>query len=336
MLRQPVTQVFLTNVAVVRYRVKNKKFELACYPNKVLDWRNGLEKSLENVLQIDEIFTNVVQGIHANKKELSKTFGSKSRDEIIQTILAKGELQVNELERKAKQDNILRDIANIVAEKCVEAETGRSIPVSRILKGMEEIHYSVSLTQSAKKQALNIIRLLKDRLGLAKAKMSVSVTMPLGLEKKIKENLGKFEIISEGEIEGKKRIVCNIDPEYYRSLNDLLNQDKLKDEVTIEIIEHRVRKQITTELPREERKERIPQEVAYQPQVKKESTKAFKCTTCPGAEFEDLSEHRSHFKSDWHRYNIKRKLREMSCIVEAEFSLLDSESVEQFLNTKSI
>ena len=334
MLRQPVTQVFLTNVAVVRYRVKNKKFELACYPNKVLDWRNGLEKSLENVLQIDAIFTNVVQGVHANQKELSKTFGSKSRDEIIQTILAKGELQVNELERKAQQDNLLRDIANIVAEKCVEAETGRSIPVSRILKGIEEIHYSVSLTKSAKKQALNIIRLLKDRLGLAKAKMSVQIAMPLGLEEKIKENLGKFETISETEIEGKKRIVCNIDPEYYRSLNDLLKQDGLTDEVTIEIIEHRVRKQITTEVPREERKERIPQEVP--PQPTKESSKAFKCTTCPGAEFEDLSDHRAHFKGNWHRYNIKRKLREMSLVEEAEFSLLDSDSVEQFLNSKHI
>lgn len=336
MLRQPVTQVFLTNVAVVRYRVKNKKFELACYPNKVLDWRNGLEKNLENVLQIDEIFTNVVQGIHANQKELSKTFGSKSRQEIIQTILAKGELQVNELERKAQQDSLLRDIANIVAEKCVEAETGRSIPVSRILKGMEEIHYSVSLTKSAKKQALNIIRLLKDRLGLAKAKMSVQITMPVGLEQKIKENLGKFETSSETENEGKKRIVCNIDPEYYRSLNDLLKQDQLSDEVIIEIIEHRVRKQITTEAPREERKERKPQEVASQPQAKKEPTKAFKCTTCPGAEFEDLSDHRTHFKSNWHRYNIKRKLREMALLEEAEFSLLDSESVEQFLNSKNI
>lgn len=337
MLRQPVTQVFLTNVAVVRYRVKNKKFELACYPNKVLDWRNGLEKDLGNVLQIDEIFTNVAQGIHANQKELSKTFGSKDREEVIQTIPSKGELQVNELERKSQQNNTLRDIANIVAEKCVDAESGRSIPVSRILKGMEEIHYSVSLSQSPKKQALNLIRLLKDRLGLAKARMTVQVNVPQEHEEKVKANLGKFEVISENEVEGKKRLLYNIEPEYYRSFSDFIKKEKLTEDVTIEIIEHRVRQLITSELPtREERKERKPQEVEVQPLLKKEVSKSFKCTTCPEAVFEDLTDHRTHFKSDWHKYNIKRKIREMTLICEAEFSLLDRGLVEDFLASKHI
>jgi len=32
----------LTNVAVVRYKKKGKRFEVACYKNKVLNWRNGV------------------------------------------------------------------------------------------------------------------------------------------------------------------------------------------------------------------------------------------------------------------------------------------------------
>ena len=32
----------LTNVAVVRYKKKGKRFEIACYKNKVLNWRNGM------------------------------------------------------------------------------------------------------------------------------------------------------------------------------------------------------------------------------------------------------------------------------------------------------
>ena len=32
----------LTNVAVVRYKKKGKRFEVACYKNKVLNWRNGM------------------------------------------------------------------------------------------------------------------------------------------------------------------------------------------------------------------------------------------------------------------------------------------------------
>lgn len=32
------------------------------------------------------------------------------------------------------------------------------------------------------------------------------------------------------------------------------------------------------------------------------------CQTCPQAEFGTIEEQRAHFKSDWHRYNVKVKL----------------------------
>jgi len=41
-IKQPVGFVKLTNVAVVRVKKKGIRFELACYKNKVHDWKNGL------------------------------------------------------------------------------------------------------------------------------------------------------------------------------------------------------------------------------------------------------------------------------------------------------
>lgn len=38
------------------------------------------------------------------------------------------------------------------------------------------------------------------------------------------------------------------------------------------------------------------------------ATGSLKCQTCPGAGFETIEEQRTHFKSDWHRYNAKAKL----------------------------
>jgi hypothetical protein len=38
------------------------------------------------------------------------------------------------------------------------------------------------------------------------------------------------------------------------------------------------------------------------------AAKKFKCNSCD-AEFEQLKEHREHFKTDWHRVNLKRKVR---------------------------
>lgn len=39
-INTPTNQIRLTNVAIVRLKRGGKRFELACYKNKVLSWRN--------------------------------------------------------------------------------------------------------------------------------------------------------------------------------------------------------------------------------------------------------------------------------------------------------
>lgn len=46
-------QVKLTNVAIIRLKKGGNKFELACYKNKIINWRNKQETNLSEVLQIE-------------------------------------------------------------------------------------------------------------------------------------------------------------------------------------------------------------------------------------------------------------------------------------------
>lgn len=46
-----VGQKRLTNIAVVRLKKNGKRFEVACYKNKVQNWRQGVEADLDEVLQ---------------------------------------------------------------------------------------------------------------------------------------------------------------------------------------------------------------------------------------------------------------------------------------------
>ena len=125
-INQPINQVRLTNVAIVRYNYKGKRFEIACYRNKVMDFRNGLETDLSEVLQTDRIFTNVSKGQFAKSADLQKTFGTRDQEEIAKIILEKGNsLQVSNLEREQLYENTLSQIATWVASNCVHAETGR-------------------------------------------------------------------------------------------------------------------------------------------------------------------------------------------------------------------
>lgn len=67
-------------------------------------------------------------------------------------ILSKGELQVSERERSTQLEQMFRDIATIVAEKCVNPETKRPYTVNLIERAMKDIHYSVKATKSTKQQ----------------------------------------------------------------------------------------------------------------------------------------------------------------------------------------
>lgn len=67
-------------------------------------------------------------------------------------ILAKGELQVSDKERHSQLEQMFRDIATIVADKCVNPETKRPYTVILIERAMKDIHYSVKPGKSTKQQ----------------------------------------------------------------------------------------------------------------------------------------------------------------------------------------
>ena len=80
----------MTNVATIRYKINNRQFEIACYRHKALNWRNGLEEDLAEVLQIEEIYENASHGTIAKKADLNKFFANKTKRDIIEIILERG------------------------------------------------------------------------------------------------------------------------------------------------------------------------------------------------------------------------------------------------------
>lgn len=168
-INQPANQIKLTNVSLVRYKKGKKRFELACYKNKLLEYRSGTETDLDNVLQIPTIFLNASKGETAPNEELLKAWpqedkedettqaGSKKnkggkkgkakhdaedsqktwKDAIIEEILKKGEIQVNASERKELLDRMEREILEEVAQRLVDPHTKRVYTTGMIKKGLD-------------------------------------------------------------------------------------------------------------------------------------------------------------------------------------------------------
>jgi ribosome maturation protein SDO1 len=137
-INQPSNQIKLTNVSLVRLKKGKKRFEIACYKNKVLEWRSGIETDLDNVLQIPNVFLNVSKGQSAPTAELAKAFGKDMKvDDIILEILNKGELQVGEKERAAQLERVHNEVVSIVASKLVDPRTKRVYTPGMIDKALD-------------------------------------------------------------------------------------------------------------------------------------------------------------------------------------------------------
>lgn len=83
----PSNRIQLTNVAVVRLKKGGSRFEIACYKNKVISWRNKVDTNLDDVLQSYSIFTNVSKGQVAKKEDLVKAFGTEDDQKICIEVL---------------------------------------------------------------------------------------------------------------------------------------------------------------------------------------------------------------------------------------------------------
>lgn len=137
-IQQPSNQIKLTNVSLVRLKKAKKRFEIACYKNKVLEYRSGIETDLDNVLQIPNVFLNVSKGQTAPSADLIKAFGPKaSVNEIILEILNKGELQVGEKERQAQLERVHNEVISIVSGKLVDPKTKRVYTTGMIEKALD-------------------------------------------------------------------------------------------------------------------------------------------------------------------------------------------------------
>ncbi|KAJ5593866.1 Ribosome maturation protein SBDS N-terminal [Penicillium hispanicum] len=211
-INQPSNQIKFTNVSIVRLKKGKKRFELACYKNKLLEYRSGAEKDLDNVLQVPTIFLSVSKAQTAPSAELSKAFGADTpRDEVLQEILRKGEVQVGERERKDILERVEKEVLDIVSGRLVDPTTKRVYTPGMISKALDQLSSAsgqqqqpndpaseagedkprkplwtgVSSNRSAKSQALDAMKALIawQPIPVMRARMRLRVTCPVSLLK---------------------------------------------------------------------------------------------------------------------------------------------------------
>jgi len=204
----------------------------------VREWREGVEKDLDEVIQIESVFLNVSKGQVASNDDLQKAFGTTDVNKVLLEILKKGELQVGEKERSQEFSNLWIEIATIVAQKCVEPKSQKPYTVGMIEKAMKDAHFSVKPHKAAKIQALEVIKLLQSKsiIPLERAHMRISATMSAKEGKRLKDRVvSLFAKVEEEDWSDVWEIVGTIEPGSLRQINTLF-ENEVKGEGGVETL----------------------------------------------------------------------------------------------------
>ncbi len=228
-INQPNTQIRLTNVSLVRMKKGKKRFEIACYQNKVHDFQSGVEKNIDEVLQIPQVFMNVSKGQVASSEDLKAAFNTTNIDEIIQEILKKGEIQLSEKERAQQNAKLHNEILSIISAKCINPKSKKRYPPTMIDKALKELKFNFVNARSAKSKALEAIKLLVEKqiIPIARAKMRVKVTLKTSKYENYKSEF-VTEFVSALEAENirdqETEILFLVEPENYKLLGEKIKK----------------------------------------------------------------------------------------------------------------
>ncbi|XP_022850309.1 ribosome maturation protein SBDS-like [Olea europaea var. sylvestris] len=288
------------------------------------------EKDLDEVLQSHTVYSNVSKGVLAKSKDLLTAFGTDDQEKICLEILDEGELQVAGKERESQLSSQFRDIATMVMQKTINPETQRPYTISMIERLMHEIHFAVDPHSSSKKQALEVIRELQKHFPIKRSPMRLRLTVP-------KENTSSlFERINDWHFPLNFLVmaqICELDPSSFRSCDALVRNLQGR----LEILAVNVHVDSDTQVDHYDDREDEPSTVHKDPaipvmqlseklqqqgiSVKNGSSqggaKQNKCSTC-NASIGNAKEYREHFKSDWHKHNLRRKTRQLPPLTAEE------------------
>jgi ribosome maturation protein SDO1 len=149
----------LEDKALVRYTHGNHKFEIVVDPEAALSYKKeepGVD--LNDVVEGYIIFHNATKGVKAAETILEQVFETTNEIEIAELILKKGALQLTQKQRKRLLREKIDNIIKFIHVHCINPQTNKPHPPSRIESAMDEAGVHVDYVLPAEVQAKRIIK----------------------------------------------------------------------------------------------------------------------------------------------------------------------------------
>jgi len=130
--------VALDEAVIARLKTHGKTFEVFVDPEGALALKRGEAVKLENILAVDDVFSDAKSGDRPAEQDVLNAFGTTDVLKAAEKIIREGELQLTTEQRKKMLEEKKRRVINIIAINAINPQTKAPHPPARIEAAMEE------------------------------------------------------------------------------------------------------------------------------------------------------------------------------------------------------
>jgi ribosome maturation protein SDO1 len=206
--------VSLDDAVVARLARHSITFEILVDPDgveKIYDQSNPSDDDILKILVVDDVFTHWSDGTRAAEEELLKGFDTLDVATIARRILADGEVQLTQEQRKRMLDQKHKRIIEHIARHAWNPQAKMPHPKDRIERALVEAKWRADPLLRVTTQVDEALKILKLLMPIAVARVNVALRIPAEYTGKAYGQIRQLGKLSKEEWQADGALVAVLD-----------------------------------------------------------------------------------------------------------------------------
>lgn len=177
------------SINLIRLKSHGFQFEIAIDPEKLIKYKEGENIDIEEIIEAEDIFSDMKKGLFANEESLLKVFNTTDPIKVAKIMIEKGEIQFTQKYRQELHERKFKKVVNIIHRNAIDPRTKLPHPINRIEAAIEEAKIKIDYNKSAESQIKEIMKKLQPIIPMSVEEFEFSIHVPMHYASKIKSIL---------------------------------------------------------------------------------------------------------------------------------------------------
>lgn len=162
----------------VRYE-GDQEFEILVEPDLGKEAKmEGENHSIQKLLFVQEIFTDVSEGSRASVSQIEEEFNTRQKLEAAEKIFEKGEMQLTTEQKKEMREEKFKQVVNLISRRVQNPQTGNPHPPQRIENALEEAGFNAKAMEDVEEQFSRAVEMIRPIIPVSMEKKTVAIRIP--------------------------------------------------------------------------------------------------------------------------------------------------------------